>query len=277
MKNIYGTIGYSLLENSDNKNKIIIMADNHDYLNNCNLSVSIDEWFKSKFNSSKIFLEEVPREDFELEELWPNSPHTQSLKELYLSFPKIINGVDIRPFLTHFSWELFDLENNIKDMTLKEYLSKIDEFFKCENKYIIEKIPFYNKYKLKNTKLGKHFLIIKNKFGNYLLNNKNLLEQTVKNIHTNDIDVLLHYNNILDEIMEWFICALIYTNIDFSIILHTGLSHSEKVVDWLLNHYNYKLIKKEGTNKLNEMKSKLDGCIRLPTDIDYQFGGFYTI
>ena len=32
-------------------------------------------------------------------------------------------------------------------------------------------------------------------------------------------------------------------------ILHTGLAHSEKVIEWLTNHYEFKIIQKEGIKK----------------------------
>ena len=83
MKNIYGTIGYTVLKNISTNNKIIILADMHDTLPSCTNQTNISDWFKSKFKSSKILLEEVPREGFKLEELWPQSPHTQELKKLF--------------------------------------------------------------------------------------------------------------------------------------------------------------------------------------------------
>ena len=59
MKNIYGTIGYTLLEHNKDKNKVIVLADMHDTLPSCNSKVDIAEWFKSKFSSSEILLEEM--------------------------------------------------------------------------------------------------------------------------------------------------------------------------------------------------------------------------
>ena len=70
MTNIYGTIGFSLLEHIDDKNKIMILADMHNTLPSCNNKTNIADWFKSKFPTSEILLEEVPREDFKLKELW---------------------------------------------------------------------------------------------------------------------------------------------------------------------------------------------------------------
>ena len=84
MKNIYGTIGYTVLKNPNTNNKIIILADMHDKLPECVNQTNISNWFESKINSSKILLEEVPRDNVTLHELWSESPHTQNLKNLFL-------------------------------------------------------------------------------------------------------------------------------------------------------------------------------------------------
>ena len=81
--NINGSIGYTLLENG--KNKVLILSDMHSELPYCEKNgIFVSDWMKSK-TKSKILLEEVPRTDSTLKELWPSSPHTQKLKELFLS------------------------------------------------------------------------------------------------------------------------------------------------------------------------------------------------
>lgn len=275
MKNIYGTIGFTTLKNTQNNNKIIIFSDMHDRLPSCDSNqTTISNWFKSKFNSSKILLEEVPRDGFNLEELWDQSPHTQDLKNLYLSKTEYIQAVDIRPYLIPFSWELFDKAD--KTMILRNYLREVDNFFCLKSEHFVKNLELYNKSNLKHTNLGKHFLQIKKNYGNFLLNNKDLIEQTIEQIHGNQIELLYQINNILDEIMEWYICANIMTNQHKSIILHTGLAHSEKVIRWLLINYNYIITKRNGINSLMDTKIKMTGCVQLPTDVDSQFGGFLT-
>ena len=64
MSKIYGTIGYVFLK-KDNR-KIIVLADQHDTLPSCENKINVAEWFKSKFKTSKILLEEVPRENNKL-------------------------------------------------------------------------------------------------------------------------------------------------------------------------------------------------------------------
>jgi len=275
MKNIYGTIGYTVLKNITNDNKIIILADMHDTLPTCTNQTNISDWFKTKFNSSKILLEEVPREGFNLEELWTNAPHTQALKNLFINNPHLIHAVDIRPYLIPFSWELIN-EMDDNNFNLKSYLTNIDDFFCLHLDYFTKKLPNYNTNNLKHTLLGKHFLIIKKIYGNFLKENKAFLKQTIKQLYLTNSSVLHQINHLLDNIMEWYICANIYINgnNDKSIILHTGLAHSEKVIRWLLVHYNYIIIDRKGINSMSETLNNISGCIQLPTDIDKQFGGF---
>ena len=79
---LYGTIGYTIFENNITRKKVIIFADKHDDLESCPNNIDMAVWFKTKFPTSKILLEEVPRNNVELEELWPTAKHTQSLKNL---------------------------------------------------------------------------------------------------------------------------------------------------------------------------------------------------
>lgn len=276
MKHIYGTIGYTILKNIKQKNFIIVFADMHDKLPTCNNKINIAEWFKSKLNTSKILLEEVPREGMELKELWSDSPHTQELKELFINNPTLIQAVDIRPYLIPFNWEVInDLEYNVNSkLSLREYLKDLDDFFCLKLEYLINNLPIYKKEKLKNIQLGKHYLKIKNKYKQLLIKYKILLDISIKNIFNNNITILIKINDLLDEIMEWFICSQIYLNNTTSIILHTGLAHSEKVIQCLLLYYNYIIENRYGINALNETDlEQLNGCVELPLIIDRQFGG----
>jgi len=283
MKNIYGTIGYTVLEDLKIKKKIIILADMHDTLPNCINQTNISDWFKSKFNSSKILLEEVPRENVELIELWSKSKHTQQLKNLFLKNNKFIHAIDIRPFLIPFSWEVINLndkyidiskETNNYDMILSDYLKQVNNFFCLRESYLLTKLPNYRKDNLKHTKLGKHFLKIKINYYNLLLINKKSLKLQIKEIYRLNIELLENINNLLNEIMEWYICACIDLYKHKTVIIHTGLAHSEKVINWLIEHYNFKFINKVGINKLDETNFKtISGCVSLPLELDLQFGG----
>lgn len=278
MKNIYGTIGYTLLKNPNTENKIIILADMHDRLPECGNNTNISDWFKSKFHSSKILLEEVPREKVTLQELWGESPHTQNLKNLFLTNQHIIHAVDIRPFLIPFSWEILSdsktFDDQYYDIKLKKYLFSINNFFKLELNYLIEKLPNYKLEKLINTKLGEHFLKIKKNWKIFLDNYQIYLNYQIRILYQNNHNLLDKVSDIINEIMEWYICANIELNSNKSIILHTGLAHSDKVLEWLTNHYNYELEKSSGINKMDEISLKpMSGCISLPDNIETQFGG----
>ena len=279
MKTIYGTIGYSLLVDPKSyKKNIIILSDMHDRLPQCTNQTNISDWFKSKFNSSKILLEEVPRDNFNLTELWSNSPHTQNLKKLFLSNSNLIHAVDIRPYLISFSWEILSdiTESNSigYDITLKLYLDKINKFFSMREEYFLKNLPNYKIELLPHTKLGKHFLQIKNNFYKYLENNKKVLNQKILLIYKSNIKILENISDLLDEIMEWYICACIQIYSDNPIILHTGLAHSDNVIKWLVNHYGYVISKYDGINTMDDVIIKpMSGCVNLPTSIESQFGG----
>jgi len=275
MKNIYGTIGYTVLKNNKSNKKIIILADMHDTLPSCTNQTSISNWFKTKFDSSKILLEEVNRDGIELKELWSNAQHTQELKNLFISNSQLIHAVDIRPQLTPFSWELIEEMNIDNYISLKNYIEEIDNFFCLKSKYFIKNILNYNINKLPHTKLGKHFMIIKKNYRNFLQENINSKNSAIKEIYSNKPEIFYQINNILDEIMEWYICANIILEDNKPIILHTGLAHSEKIIRWLLVHYEYIILNKYGVNTLNETTYNMSGCVQLPTDIDKQFGGFF--
>jgi hypothetical protein len=271
MKNIYGTIGYTILKNIKNNNNIIVFADMHNSLPACTNQTNISEWFKSKFKTSEILLEEVPRDNFILEELWGSSLHTQQLKNLFLKNSKKINAVDIRPYMIPFSWEVVDDENN---MSLKKYLEGIDYFFCLKDLYLQKNLPNYNIKYLKNTKIGTHYLQIKNNYILYLEENKQFLNITIKEIYNTNISCLHNINNILDNIMEWYICAKINIYNKRPIILHAGLAHSEKVIDLLCTQYKYKIFSKQGINKLDEtLFNNISGCISLSKNDDLLFGG----
>ena len=277
MSNIYGTIGYVFLRNENRK--IIILADQHDTLPDCNNKINISDWFKKKLESSKILLEEVPRENNKLIELWQHSPHTQELKNLYLENPTIIPGMDIRPFMIPFSWEVLDQINildNDYNISMIEYLKEIDSFFTLDNTDIISKLSNYNINNLINTLLGKHFLLIKKKFNMLLeeLNTKKLLNQKIIYLNSNYNKELFKINNLLDDIMEWYICAHIELYKDKSIIIHAGLAHTEKIIELLKSHYNFEINYKEGINTINSIgENPRSGCINIPIIIDNQFGG----
>ena len=281
-ENLYGSVGYEYLikDNNNRKYKILMLADQHDELPSCRNSITMAELFKNKLKlgTSNILLEEVPRVgDNNLIELWAESAHTQELKNLYLE-NNLITGVDIRPFLIPFSWEIFEDINkstNEYNISIIDYLKEIDKFFSLKHEFIMSNLPNYNGHILKNTLLGNHFLLIKKRFDNYLknLNNRKLLFKQVRYLYLNHQYELNKINKILDDIMEWYTCAHIELSKNKPIIIHAGLAHTEKLNEWLKLHYGYKTKHKEGINTIRDARiSQRNGCVGLSL-INTQFGG----
>ena len=221
----------------------------------------------------QILLEEVPRIGAELKELWVTSPHTQKLKELYLKNSNIINGVDVRPFLVPFSWELSFDEKVPVNMKLKKYLHFIDLFFSLKHKVFYEKLGFiYDFHNLKDSKIGKHYLYIKNIYTKFIEDNKKHLNKTIGEIFKSNTPLLEEINYLTSLIMEWFAIALIYKNNNKKThIMHAGLLHTSAIIDNLINFHDYKVITKEGTNEINKFENSQNGCLLLPSEIDKQF------
>lgn len=261
--NIYGAIGYTILKKDNHK--IILFSDMHDKLKSCDNKINIDVWLKSKFKSSIILLEELPQHDINLEFLWSESEHSVSLQNLYLENKDLIKPFDIRFMLTPFSWEV----KQIVTCTLKEYVKLLASFYRLKNKYLIEKSKLYNVDKLVDTILGKHYLINKNKFIKFIKKNIYLLYNNIDSI---DKNILREYDELLNDCMEWYCCALIEENSNKPIIIHTGLYHSDKITKCLKKYYNYDIIIKHGITDIENIKDDSnEGCIILSKKMDLIF------
>lgn len=270
MINIYGSIGYTILKHS-NYNKIIVFADMHDTLKSCENKINISSWMLTKFKSSSILLEEVPREDVELKELWTNAEHTQELKNLYLQYPNNIKPIDIRPFLIPFSYEILnEVSGKLYDITLKEYLTDINDFFNFKNKYLLKNLSNYNLDKLLNTKLGHHFIKIKKTYLNLLIDIHNKINNKIRDLYKLNYKYLNNISMLLNFIMEWYICANIDLLKEKPIIVHAGLFHSENIITLLSKFYNYSIVYNMGKNKLMDNKEE-QGCINLPLNYNALF------
>jgi hypothetical protein len=276
MSKIYlnGSIGYTLLINENIK--ILVLADMHSELPYCEKDgVFISDWFKNKFKS-KILLEEVPRVGPKLKELWPTSPHTQKLKEEYIKNSHVIQGVDVRPFLIPFSWELaFDKE--APNLNLKQYLNLMNLFFNLKLDFIRNDLKnIYTKDYLKNNELGKHYLILKKKVKIFVKTNKNYLNSSIKDLLKNNENLLEQINDLISDIMEWYSIAKIFQGIDEnknSFILHAGLAHTTNIINLLKIHYGFKLVEEFGTTDMSNLNNQNNGCLHLPIYIEKQFGG----
>jgi len=277
---LYGSIGYTYLINETlEKNNypkyILVLSDNHSKLPYCNNYKMISDWLKEKINTNNILLEEVPRDNSQkLKDIFINSDHTQKLKKFFINNSNLILGIDIRPLLIKFSWELLELTEMPK-LTLNQYLEDIDEFFYFNNHKIKNINKNYEKGNIINSPCYIQFEVIKKIYLNYRKKNINHLNQLLSYIYDNHKIILEDLNNILDNIMEFYVILNIFKpQIDSkNIIIHTGLVHSEKIIYWLNNYYSYKIIEEKGINKIeeNEIKAIKNGCLELSKTIDNKF------
>ena len=237
-------------------------------------SIFVSDWMNNK-KKSKILLEEVPRLGSTLKELWPSSPHTQKLKDLYLS-SKVIDGVDVRPFLIPFSWELISEDKELGKITLYEYLMLIDIFFQLKHKFFIKNLGnIYTKDYLKDSKLGVHFLNLKNKTQALMKKNKSLIKERTESLI--DKEIMIDLNELISLIMEWYIIAKVYKSVDekqTNFIMHAGLAHTSNVISVLKEIYGFKVLENVGSTDYDKDKNNLtDGCLKLPSKINDLFGG----
>ena len=270
--NLNGSIGYTLL--IKNNIKILILADNHSTLPYCKTdSIFISDWFKNKYNS-RILLEEVPRVGHDLHELWPSSLHTQKLKELYIKNTHIIHGIDIRPFLIPFSLE-FASDENTPNIILKEYFELLNLFFTLKLDFIKKDLKYiYSKEFLKKKKIGKHFLILKRIIIDIIKKNKIYLDKYIKDVIKENTQLLEQINNILSDIMEWYIIAKIYQGINekkSSFIIHAGLIHTHNTIKLLKNYYNYKIINNFGKTNIDNLLKKYTFGFDIPSNLKKKY------
>jgi len=269
---IFGLIGYSIL--SDTNKLVLVMADKHDSLPPCNYDYhNISSWLETKFNKSDILLEEVERNNNKLQELWSSSQHTQDLKHLYLNNVKIIIPIDIRNNYIPFSWETFNINEN--DIFLYQYLIPINTFFCIQDHKLATKFKYYNITILKNTPLGNYFLLLKKEYAKFINKYIAYLYHRISEIIDKQHNILEDFNTILHSILEWYtIARIIYSN-NQTIIVHTGLAHSEKIIYYLQKMFEFHVIDSQGINKIEQLNNNITSCFLLPSDINYQFGGYH--
>lgn len=287
MATIYlnGSIGYTLLVKENIK--ILILADMHSKLPYCKENgIFISDWFKfiNKYikdtNNCLFLLEEVPRTGIELKELWPSSPHTQKLKDLYINNSHIIQGLDIRPLILPFSWEL---ALQAPDTNLKDYLNLIDLFFTLNLKFINDDLKFINTpFFLKKNNLGIHYINLKKKTRLFIKTNKYYLSKNIKELININNNLLEQINDITSDIMEWYSVAKIIQGVNEkrkSIILHAGLAHTTNIIKLLKMYYGYNIENDFGLTDISDIENNnindnnISGCLHLPFNIEKQLIG----
>lgn len=280
MTEISGAVGYTLLKHPDINESVLLFSDIHADVTYCNdpnskeIHTLLDECTEKGVT---VFLEEALREQgISLESLW-NAPHTEALRELNLTNYKII-PVDIRSLLIPFSWELCKENTPNCEMTLREYLGNLDEFFnfqpsECIIKYILPAIKQSLGYARTRKMLIVQFYLLKKIFTKYIHSKKQYWDYTIGQLLREDkTDILEKINMILSMIMEWYIILLV-NNCQSNMIIHIGLAHSSNVLEILNSIYQYKIIKQAGINKMTDLKdvttAQVSACVRGPgTNLD---------
>jgi len=293
--NINGAIGYIYLKHKTNNNQILLFSDNHSSQNYCYLDGKSNGTFISDFlemKHSKVLLEEVPRINNKLIELW-SSVHIQKLKNLYLNKIKKTNidGIDIRPLLIPFSLDVFLMEhmnnpnidkkyiNSIKDVTLQDFLKLLESFFVYKHKYFIETLGDVYADLKDSSELGIHFIKIKDIFMD--LKSSNKLDEHIGSLVQNDKIFIDKIDELLSSIMEWYTIAKIFYDSKSEInkfIIHAGLDHTTKLNKMLIENYGYEQINSNGLvdiNALINMKNDDNNCLKLPLNVANQFGGYH--
>jgi len=272
---LYGTIGYTYLKTTvndiNNPKFILVLSDNHSKLPYCDNYEMISDWLKNKTDKNNVLLEEVPRNGSHLKELFGQSDHTQRLKHLFINNPKLIKGIDIRPMLIQFSWELLELME-IPEITFKSYLEDIDSFFNFNNDSIRKLNEWYNKDHILKSQCYRHFKIIKDIYVKYKYKYYYYLGATVSYIFSSNKVILEELNGILDHIMEFYTALNIFKKNGKNAIIHTGLMHSEKLIYWLTTIYPYKIIEEKGITAVTKIdtETNITGCLDLSPYIDNQ-------
>ncbi len=274
-----GSVGYTLLKHKYTNKYILLLADIHDGVSYCSQDSMMIDKFLSLKDGNDILLEEAVRENFELTDLWPGAEHTQRLKKLNKSNGKI-KPIDIRPLLIPFSWELLNSDNSDKEqakITLEQYLSFIDKIFNYKSstlmmKYFVKELKKLEKNadpKMREILL-EHFQEMKELYLEYLQENKFYLQKTMIEIVNSNEQILEEVNNMTSMIMEWYILLLVL-NSNTNSILHMGLAHSNRILDFLVDVYSFEIIKQSGINMINQINDEPKACLLVPDDINTKF------
>jgi hypothetical protein len=90
-------------------------------------------------------------------------------------------------------------------------------------------------------------------------------------LYQNNKNELEEINNITSMIMEWYILLLSINN-NTNSILHLGLAHSNRILEFLLDVYSFYIIKQSGINMIEEINSnEPEACLMVPDDINNKF------
>lgn len=248
--NISGIIGYAILKNPENNKLTFLLADVHDGVEYCKENHIFIDTLLNKLllkNNIKILLEEVPRDNLQLVELWPDAEHTQRLKKWYLNNQKDIIPIDIRPFLIPFSHQKYNLgllsieEKNLK---MNNYLITLKSLFFLNDKPLDNSIIFFKNilYFLNNKSSQKGicgmYKMLKEKFVSLI--NKINLDDTFYELINKDLKWFEDLEDLKLNIMDWYTSLMLLDN-NYN-ICHFGAAHFLNVKEILTNNFNFKII-----------------------------------
>lgn len=262
---ISGAIGITVLK-KDNK-IITIFADDHSKDVYCNeiktkKKIKVVDLLKILMYKNQVLLEEVDNNEFNLEELWGDVEHTQELKKLYLNNNKKITPIDIRPFLIPFTISLCDLNEASLNKTLSEYLKMLDDFFNLRGRFFNDHfLSMTNKIesKYRNCNIAKHIKQLYSKYKKFIIKYNSKLDQKIK-IANKDKQLVNDLEELYDATMEFYTILLIFTKSQNSFI-HSGLFHTDRIIDVLINIYGFKIIYQNGINEMVKKKFDYKSCI----------------
>ena len=85
------------------------------------------------------------------------------------------------------------------------------------------------------------------------------------------LEPLLKLNEINSFIIEWYAILHTFSTLKPSVI-HTGLAHSDRIVNVLQQVYQFDIIDQNGINQMNDNLdiNKIKSCINLPNEIKHK-------
>ena len=252
---IYGAIGYSILKNSElfDNSRIILISDNHDEeFKDCGSSVpdiQIESYLEYLLNNNYVtMIEEIPNVR-ELVSLFPESSHVENTRKFYINNKdnKNLIPIDVR-------FELIDNhdEEYYDKQKLKDYISKISEFFLFKHKFFIG-LSLYSE-RIYVSILKSHYKYLLEKYDLFKKKFDKFIEIEIKYIPYKKV-LIYEINEILSDIMELYILIKIYdilNNGERKIIIYAGLYHIDKIKNLLINYYKYKEYEKYGSTNIND-------------------------
>lgn len=269
---IYGTIGYSILNNSSifPNNEIILLADSHDEKykkcdpdNIYNTDIQINDFLESLLNKNHILMiEEIPNTK-DLVPLFPESTHVKNIRNFYIKnqHNKNLIPIDIRfEFIDNYEEGYYD------DQILSNYIYKIYKFFVFEHDFFFG-LNLYSK-NIDMSILKDYYIKLLTDFNLFVKKNKLYMYDKIKNIPNKDI-LIDNINDILSDIMELYVIMKLFeifiTNEkpNKKIIIYTGLYHTDNIKQTLLKYYKFTEIKKDGITEMKDKHKYMRDCINI--------------